>query len=36
MNWEEAPEKISIGKAIEIAQILGVSLDDITFRKEEA
>ena len=35
MNWEVAPEKISIGTAIEIALILGVSLDDITFRKEE-
>lgn len=34
-NWEEAPEKISIGKAIEIAKIFGVSLNDITFRKQE-
>lgn len=34
MNWEEAPEKISIGRAVEIADILGVSLDDIIFRKE--
>lgn len=33
-NWEEAPEKISIGKAVEIAGILGVSIDDIVFRKE--
>jgi len=36
MNWEEAPEKISIGKAVEIAGIFGVSLDEIVFRKEGA
>lgn len=35
-NWEEAPEKISIEKAMAIAKIFGVSLDDITFKKEEA
>lgn len=35
-NWEEDPEKISIGKAMAIAEVFGISLDDITFRKEEA
>ena len=34
-NWEESPEKISIGKAMQIAEIFGVTLDDITFRKED-
>ena len=34
-NWEETPEKISIEKAMAIAKTFGVSLDDITFRKEE-
>lgn len=35
-NWEEAPEKIGIEKAIEITKILGVTLEDITFKKGEA
>lgn len=32
-NWENEPGKISIDKAFEIAQIFGVSLDDIAFSK---
>lgn len=35
-NWEESPEKISIKKAVEITKILGVNLEDITFKKGEA
>lgn len=31
-NWESDPGKISIEKAMEIANIFDVSLDDITFR----
>ncbi len=33
-NWEEAPEKISIEKAVKIAEIFGVTLDDVSFKKE--
>lgn len=33
-NWEEAPDKISVSNAVKIADILGVSIDDIDFRKE--
>ena len=35
-NWEESPEKISIEKAMEITSILGIGLEDITFKKGEA
>ena len=35
-NWEEAPEKISIEKAMEITKILNVKLEDISFKKENA
>ena len=35
-NWEEAPEKISIEKAVKIAEIFGVTLDDVSFKKEDA
>ncbi len=34
-NWEEDPGKISIDKAFAIAKILNVSIDNISFRKEE-
>lgn len=34
-NWEETPEKISIEKAMAIADIFNVSLNDITFKKGE-
>lgn len=30
-NWEEEPSKISIKKAMEIASIFGVSINDIFF-----
>ncbi len=30
-NWEESPEKISIGKAKLIAEALGLSIDEIFF-----
>jgi len=33
-NWEESPDKISVSNAVKIADILGVSIDDIDFRKE--
>lgn len=37
-NWEKNPGQIPFEKAVEIARILGVPLNDITFveRKEEA
>ena len=35
-NWEDAPEKISIEKAMQIATILKVNLEDISFKKEMA
>ena len=31
MRWESKPHRISITNAIEIAEILNVSIDDITF-----
>lgn len=34
LNWEEKPEKVSIGKAVEIAKILNVPMNEIIFRKE--
>lgn len=34
-NWESEPEKISISNARKIAEIFGVSLDDILFEKTE-
>lgn len=34
-NWEAEPEKISIGNAKKIAEIFGVSLDDILFEKQK-
>ena len=35
INWEKAPGKIPFEKAVEIANILGVSLDDISFTAKE-
>lgn len=32
-NWEEDPSRISIAKAMEIADIFGVSINDIFFTK---
>ena len=32
-NWEDAPEKISIEKALEIAKFFKVGLEDISFKK---
>lgn len=32
-NWEENPEKISIGKAKLIAEALGLSIDELFFEK---
>ena len=34
-NWEEAPEKISIEKAVQIANIFNVPFDEVSFKKEE-
>ena len=34
-NWENEPDKISIGNAKKIAEIFGLSLDDILFEKPE-
>jgi len=34
-NWESEPEKISISNAKRIAEIFGLSLDDILFEKQE-
>lgn len=34
-NWESEPDKISIGNAKKIAEIFGVSLDEILFEKQE-
>ena len=34
-NWEAELEKISIGNAKKIAEIFGVSLDDILFEKQK-
>lgn len=31
MKWEKEPEKISWGKAVEISEILGISINDISF-----
>lgn len=33
-NWEEAPGKISVTKAVEIAEILGITINDIVFQSE--
>lgn len=33
-NWEESPGKISVTKAVQIAEIFGVTLDDILFQNE--
>lgn len=30
-NWEESPEKIEIGRCIQICRVLNVKLDDIIF-----
>lgn len=35
-NWEEAPEKISIEKAVQIANIFNVPFDEVSFKKEES
>lgn len=35
-NWEKEPEKIAWGKAVEISQILGVSIDEISFCAKES
>lgn len=34
LNWEKAPEKISVSQAKKISEILGVPLNDIIFSKE--
>lgn len=34
-NWEQDPGKISIEKAFELAELFGVTLDDITFKAAE-
>lgn len=34
-KWEEDPDKISIGKALQIAGIFGVTLDDIAFQRDD-
>jgi DNA-binding XRE family transcriptional regulator len=34
-NWEEDPGKISIDKAFAIADFLGISINEINFKKEE-
>lgn len=34
-NWEEDPGKISIDKAFAIANFLGISINEINFKKEE-
>ena len=35
INWEKAPGKIPFEKAVDIAGLLGVSLDDISFTAKE-
>ena len=35
-SWEEAPEKISIEKAVQIANIFNVPFDEVSFKKEES
>ena len=35
MKWEKSPGQISFEKAIEIAKIFGVSLNDISFVESE-
>lgn len=34
-NWEKEPEKITISNAVKIAEILGVSMNEIEFKAEE-
>lgn len=34
-KWEKEPGKINMDKAIEISQILGVSMNDISFKNKE-
>ena len=34
-NWEKEPEKISIANAVKIADILGVGMNEISFKSEE-
>ena len=34
-NWESEPDKISISNAKKIAEIFGVSLDEILFERQE-
>lgn len=34
-NWEKEPGKISISNAVNIANILGLTVDDIDFVKED-
>lgn len=34
-NWEKEPEKIAFSKAVEISNILGVPIDEITFTTKE-
>lgn len=31
VNWENCPEKIPVGKALEMAQIFDVPIDNISF-----
>jgi len=33
-KWEHSPKKISIENATKIAEIFGVSIDDISFKEE--
>lgn len=35
-NWEREPGKIAVGKAFEISEILGVSMNDIVFSDKVA
>lgn len=34
-NWEKNPQNISIENAVKIADIFGVSIDDISFTAQE-
>lgn len=34
-NWEKEPEKITIANAVKIAEIFGVSMNEISFKAQE-
>lgn len=34
-NWEKEPEKISIANAVKIAEIFGISMNEISFKAQE-